>query len=110
MTHRLPSTPLRGEELRAGDAIVDVDRAPVQLQTVAVGAAESGASAVVHVEHRNAPTGPILNAEIERARRSRGRPAVALDQKRRPLLCRGRIVRIAGRVEETKGRFSAGSR
>jgi hypothetical protein len=45
-----------------------VDHAPVQLQTVAVGAAESGASAVVHVEHRNAAAGPILNAKIERAR------------------------------------------
>src|SRR5215472_5011436 len=45
--------PSRCEELRAGDAIVDVDHAPIQLQTVAVGAAESGASAVVHVEHRN---------------------------------------------------------
>src|SRR5262245_52159444 len=53
---------LRGEELRAGDAIVDVDYAPVQLQTVAVGTAESGASAVVHVEHRDAAASPILNA------------------------------------------------
>src|SRR6516164_2500301 len=34
--------PLRFQEPRAGDAIVDVDHAPIQLQTVAVGAAESG--------------------------------------------------------------------
>src|SRR5262245_16390787 len=59
--------PLRCEEPRAGDAIVDVDHAPVQLQTAAVGAAESSASAVIHVEHRNAAAGPILNAEIEGA-------------------------------------------
>src|SRR5262249_57367188 len=57
--------PSRCEELRAGDAIVDVDHAPIQLQTVAVGAAESGASAVIHVEHRNAAARPVLNAQIE---------------------------------------------
>src|SRR5260370_3147012 len=76
--------PLRCEKARAGDAIVDVDHAPVELQTVAVGAAESGASAVVHVEHGNAAAGPILNAQIERARGGRRRPALALDEKRRP--------------------------
>src|SRR6266516_5167084 len=59
---------VRGEEPRAGDAIVDVDDAPIALQTVAVRTTESGASAVVHVEHRNAAARPILNAQIERAR------------------------------------------
>jgi len=98
------------EEPRAGDAIVDVDHALVQLQTVAVCAAESGASAVVHVEHRNAAAGPILNAQIERARCGRRRPAVALDQKRRPLLRCRRIVGIAGRVEQAEGRFPARGR
>src|SRR5262249_7142809 len=58
---------LRCEKPRAGDAIVDIGHAPIQLQTVAVGATESGASAVVHVEHRSAAAGPIMNAEIERA-------------------------------------------
>src|SRR6478735_5822434 len=70
--------PLRGEEPRAGDAIVDVDHPPVQLQTVAVRTAESCASAVIHIEHRNAAAGPILNAQIEGARRRRRWPAVAL--------------------------------
>src|SRR5262249_29949619 len=59
--------PLRCEEPRAGDAIVDVDHAPTQLQTVAVGAAEPGASAVIHVEHRNAAARPRLNPQVERA-------------------------------------------
>src|SRR5262249_3319815 len=66
--------PLRCEEPRAGDAIVDVDHAPIQPQTVAVGAAESSASAVIHVEHRNAAAGPILNAQIECARGGRRWP------------------------------------
>src|SRR5262249_53084455 len=51
--------PLRCEEPCAGDGIVDVNHAPIQLQTVAIGAAESSASAVVHVEHRNAAARPI---------------------------------------------------
>src|SRR5262249_60923189 len=53
---------LRCQEARASDAIVDVGHAPVELQPVTVGAAESGASTVVHVEHRNAAAVPILNA------------------------------------------------
>src|SRR5262249_30667362 len=75
--------PLRCEEPRAGDAIVDVDHAPTQLQTVAVGAAEPGASAVVHVEHRNAAARPVLNAQIERAPGGRRWPARAPDEERR---------------------------
>src|SRR5262245_4804711 len=102
--------PLRCEEPRAGDAIVDVDHAPTQLQTVAVGAAEPGASAVVHVEHRNAAARPVLNAQIERARGGRRWPAVALDEKRRPLLRPGHIVRTAGRIDQAEGRFPSGGR
>src|SRR5262249_18622227 len=83
---------------------------PVQLQTVAIGAAESGAAAVVYVEHRNAAAGPILNVQIERARGGRRWPAVALDQKRRPLLCPRGIVTIAGRGEHGEGRFPARGR
>src|SRR5260221_6514660 len=60
--------PLRCQEPRAGDAIVDVDHAPVQLQTVAVGAAESRASAVVDVEHRNAAARTLVDDQNERAR------------------------------------------
>src|SRR5256886_15017453 len=77
--------PLLCEKARAGDAIVDVDHAPGGLQTVAGGAAESGASAVVHVEHGNAAAGPILDAPISRDRGGRRRPARALDEKRRAL-------------------------
>src|SRR5260370_37827213 len=95
--------PLRCEKARAGDAIVDVDHAPVELQTVAVGAAESGASAVVHVEHGNAAAGPILNAQIERARGCLRRPPVPLDQKPKPLMRSLRIVWLPRR-----GRTAAG--
>src|SRR5262249_33205706 len=85
---------LRGEAPRAGDAIVAVDHAPFQWKTGAVGAAESGASAVVHVEHRNAAAGPELNAQIECARGGRRWPPMALDEKRRPLPRLRRIVGI----------------
>src|SRR5262245_41480874 len=57
---------VRFEEPGAGDAIVDINHAPIQLETVAVGAAKSSTAAVVHVEHRNPAAGPILNAQIER--------------------------------------------
>src|SRR6516162_4872978 len=89
----LPINPsLHVEESSTGDTIVDIDNAPVQLETVAVGAAKTGAAAVVHVKHRNAAAGPILNTQIERARRSGSRPAVALDQERRPLFRLRHIV------------------
>src|SRR5258708_21474573 len=68
---------LRCQEPRAGDAIVDVDHAPLQLQTVAVGAAESGASAEVDVEHRNAPAHPIINARIHPRQRAPHPPPLA---------------------------------
>src|SRR5262249_46067484 len=102
--------PLRCEEPRAGDAIVDLDHAPIQLQTVAVSAAESGASAVCPVEHANAGGGPELNPQIGCARGGRRRPPMALDEKRRLLLRPRRIVEIAGRIEQAEGRFPAGGR
>ena len=45
----------------------------------------------------------ILNAEVERARRRRGRPAVALDQQRRPLAGGAGIVGIVRRIEQAEG-------
>src|SRR6185437_16100472 len=51
------------EKLRAIDTIVDVDHAPVALQSVPVGAAKTTATSVIHVKHRNAAARPILDAE-----------------------------------------------
>ena len=92
------------------NAVVDVDDAPGQVQAVAIGAAEAGAAAVVHVEHRDAAAGPELNAHVERARRRRGRPAVALDQQRRPLAGGAGIVGIVRRIEQAEGGLPVGGR
>src|SRR5262249_59270907 len=66
---------LPGQELRAVDAVIDIDHAPGEMQPIAVGPPEAGRAAVVHVEHRDAEAGPVYRAGIEGARRRRGRPA-----------------------------------
>src|SRR4029077_14700599 len=50
--------PALGEEPGAADAVVDIVHTPTEMQAVAVGAAEAGAAAVVHVEHRDAAGPP----------------------------------------------------
>src|ERR1700679_2954999 len=61
------------------NGILHIHNSPVRIQTLAIGASEAGAAAVVHVEHGNTAAGPILNAEIERAGGIAGGPAMALD-------------------------------
>src|SRR5579871_6410014 len=69
-----------GEITRAVDAIVHVHNSPIAVQALAVFASEAGAAAVVHIQNRDAAAGPILNPQVERARRRRGRAAMALHQ------------------------------
>ena len=88
------------------DAVVDVDDAPVALETVAIGAAEAGAAAVVHVEHRNAAAGPVVCRETERTRRGGGRAAMALDEQRRLFVRWTCIVGIVRRIEQAESRIS----
>ena len=64
-------------------AVGDVDHAPVAAQPIAIGAPEARAAPVVDIDHREAAAGPELDAQSERRVGGAGRPAVALDQKRR---------------------------
>src|SRR5437588_9644066 len=59
------------QELRAINAIVDIDNAPGTVEPFAIRAAVAGAPAIIHVENSDATTGPILNREYEH--RDRGR-------------------------------------
>src|SRR6516165_9215791 len=58
---------LAGQEFRAVDAVIDVDDAPVSIEPLPIGAAETGTAAVIDIEHRNPAARPELRAEVERA-------------------------------------------
>ena len=98
------------QEFGAVHAVVHIDDAPIELEPIAVFAPESRAAAVVDVKHRNAAAGPELGAEIERARRRRGRPAMTFDEQGRPLIRIADIVGIVRRIEQSKCRLAAGGR
>ena len=63
--------PRRHHRLRAADAVLDVDDAPLALQAIAIRPAVAGAAAVIHVEHREAAAGPELHLRIEHVDASR---------------------------------------
>src|SRR5438477_79271 len=83
---------------RSVDAIVDVDDAPVPVESLPVGAAVASRAAVVDVDQRQAAAGPVLVLEgIRRARRS-GRPTVAMHDQGRLLSRRWLVVLVPRRV------------
>ena len=97
--------PLLGEPAGAGDAVVDVDDAPLALEALAVVAAVAGRAAVVDVEDREAAAREQLDASAaKRGRGLRGRAAMARDDERRQLARRAprRPVRRAGRGCRTR--------
>ena len=101
---------LLGEVLRAGDAVVDVDDPPLELEALAVVLAVAGGAAVVDVEHRVAAAGEQLEARREPGEGGRGRAAVARHDERREL-AGGTDERAVGRrVEVAEGRPAAGRR
>jgi hypothetical protein len=55
----------RDQEARGVDRVVDVDRAPLAVQTLAVGAAVAAAAAVVDVDDREAAAGPVLDRPLK---------------------------------------------
>ena len=50
------------------DQAFDVDHSPAAVEALAVLAPVAGAAPVVDVEHGDAPAGPVLMAQIQRAR------------------------------------------
>ena len=80
--------PLFNQVACAVDAVLDVDDAPLPLEPKPICPSVSGAAPIVHVEHADAPAGPILHRKRERARGGRGRPSVDLDEDRNLLAFR----------------------
>ena len=50
---------------RAGNAILDIDHAPLAVQPLTIRTAESGAAAVIHVEHPPTARGVVLHPEAQ---------------------------------------------
>ena len=95
---------LLGKRARRRDAVRYIDDAPSARQSLAVLPAVAGRAAVVHVDHRDAPAGPVLDAQAEGRAGSGGGTAVALHQQGRPLARRCLRISVARRIEERVGR------
>src|SRR5690606_22788572 len=74
-----------GEEAGGGDAVVDVDHAPLPVELSAERAAVTGGAAVVDVDDGDPPAGPELRGQAELGSGRAGGPAVDRDEQRRPL-------------------------
>src|SRR5258708_33276485 len=70
------------EVTSAIDTILDIDDAPLSIETVAIGAPIAAAAAVIHIEHADAAARPILDPQGERRRPRGGPAAMALDPER----------------------------
>ena len=76
---------LLGQPAGGGLAVLDVGDAPGVAQQVAVGAAEAGGAAVVHVDDGEAPRRPVLDAQPQARAWRRGRTTVDHHEQRRAL-------------------------
>ena len=85
---------------RGGHRVLDVDHPPLAAQPLPVEAAVSGGTAVVHVDHADAPAGEVRLLDVEPADRVGGRPAVHPDHVRRPLVRRAGRIRVGRRVDQ----------
>jgi hypothetical protein len=103
--------PAAGDEVeRAIDAILDIDNVPFAVEAIAIGAPITAAAAVIHIEHANTAARPVLDPQVERRRRLGGRAAMALDEERRLLARRCRVVGVCRRVVEGIGGGAAAAR
>src|SRR5205807_4953355 len=85
---------------RAVHAIVYVDYAPLPVQPAAILGAVAGAPAVVHIQHAEAATGPVLNGQLERHRARRSRTTVTDHDQRRPFIFGSFIVGVRWRIKK----------
>src|SRR5690606_17465723 len=67
---------LGGEVAGGGQAVLDVDDAPPAVEEAPVGAAVARRAAVVDIDHREAPRGPRLGAQVEHGAGGAGGAAV----------------------------------
>src|SRR6185437_874025 len=91
-------------------AIVDIDDAPLPVKSFTILPAVTGAAAVVHIQHRKAATGPVLDRQAQCGRRGGRWSTMTLHDQRRLLVVGRAIVGILRRVEETVRRQSTFSR
>src|SRR6185503_10085125 len=73
---------LRGEELCAVHAIVNVNDAPGAIQSLAILASVTGAASIIHIQHSKSAAGPKLSAEHQHRDRGGSRSAMAFHQQR----------------------------
>ena len=59
--------PVLDQPARAGDAVLDVDEAPLSFEPQPVGAALACAAAIVHVEYPDPTASPVLRRKREGA-------------------------------------------
>src|SRR4030095_11132429 len=86
--------------------VFDIENAPLPIQALPVGAAESGTASVVHIGNREPATRPELDLQVEGgARRSRG-PPMADQNERRTLALGGRQTGVARWIVERVGRVA----
>eukprot|EP00639_Heterosigma_akashiwo_P034238 CAMPEP_0194718642 /NCGR_PEP_ID=MMETSP0296-20130528/10199_1 /TAXON_ID=39354 /ORGANISM="Heterosigma akashiwo, Strain CCMP2393" /LENGTH=153 /DNA_ID=CAMNT_0039620049 /DNA_START=520 /DNA_END=982 /DNA_ORIENTATION=- len=81
-----------------GRGVLDVRPPPGLLQLPPVPAAEPRAAAVVHVQHREAPGGPVLRLGLEHALGAGRGPAVQFHQQRGQLAGERLELRVGGGV------------
>src|SRR5579871_6211047 len=96
--------PYIGQVPRAVHAVIHIHDSPIAVQAQAVLPAETRAAAIIHVQNGNAPAGPVLGTQVQDAGGSRCRAAMALHYQRGPVSLWRLVVRIEGRVEQTKSR------
>src|SRR5215212_51019 len=97
--------PAPGEVNRPVGAVVDVDDTPHALEPTAVFPPVARATAVVHVEHGDAPAGPVLRLRVQGRAGRRGRTPVAHYEKGWEFAIGRHEVPILRRVEESVRRL-----
>ncbi len=95
---------------RRVDRIVDIDHAPLAVQSLPIGAAIAAAAAVVDVDHREAAARPVLDQQFQRGIGRIGRAAVTGYEQRRPGAFGSLEIRVHRRIEKRMREVAAFSR
>ena len=91
---------LGGEKLGRINAVIHINNAPISMQPISIFPTISCAPTVIYIDHREAPAGPILNLQIERARCRRGGSAMTFDDQWRQFIRRSRETWIVWWIKE----------